>query len=469
MSLIEITDTVAQMEQDALLQRFVKFARDNHLFESHEKILLAVSGGVDSSVLAHLMCRAQRILNLELAIVHVDHAQRGEASEREALWVEVLAARLNIPFHSVKLKVDHGLSQDELREERRVELEVLLNNIGFKTIVTAHHADDNAETILMRVISGSGVQGLRGMKPIEGLWKKPLLFATRAEIFEYARRNTVAWVEDPSNQRGQYLRNRVRNEVFPLLENLRHGSIANMARLAFRLNQEETEWEHWLDTQLANVGEQFPLSLFEAWPRTLLRRAIRHWMKVLDVFPLPNLVEALLNREELVHEKGVFLLRSDHFVFSRENIFGQAWRQPIPMTIQQRVFLGQSMAWSFLNFNDVKKFTSYDFSIMLNFKVSGMMPSSSETFLIWDKLPSSFVIRKPASSEVTELRRYFETAKIPRPFHREWPLLVSAENLREKIAIIGLCPFEKYAYQGVGRCVALDSFFEERLSPKLSP
>jgi tRNA(Ile)-lysidine synthetase-like protein len=466
MSLNEITELVSPLEQDALVQNLLKHFRENNIAQPGMKMLLAVSGGVDSSVLAHLMSRAQRLLSIELALVHVDHAQRGVSSEREALWVEVLASRLNLPFHSIKLEVLTGLSQDELRRYRRLELEELREKLGFDLIATAHHADDNAETLLIRAIQGSGVQGLRGMRVRDGVWCKPLLFARRDQLVDYARKQSLGWVEDPSNQRDAYLRNRLRNEAFPLLEEIRKGATANLARLAQRTNQEEEEWEVWLAKELKDLGSQFPLSYFDIWPKNLLRRALRFWLEKIEIEALPALIEALLTGEELVHERGVFLRRSDHIIFSPERDFGKRWDTLLPVALQQRVMLGSSVAWSFLDRQDVKKFTPYELSILLHFR-SPQSATSTDILLNWDNLPSKLALRKASSSEMPDLRRYFEKANIPRPFQREWPLLVALDSPREKICVLGLHVFERYAYQSVGRCVALESFFEQRLSPQI--
>ena len=454
------------LAQDKFLQQFLKYIRQNYLIETQGRVLVAVSGGLDSTVLAHLMARAARIEKILVEFVHVDHGTRVAAS-REGAWVKVLGDRLAIHTHLVTLPAETGKSQVEMRFARRHMLEELAQSTGAKSIATAHHADDNAETFLMRAISGTGVSGLGGISPREGLWVHPLLWATRDELESYAREHRLAWVEDPSNARGAYLRNRLRHEALPMLDSIRVGSVRNLSRIAERIDEEEREWEEWLNDQFDGPVEVLPRAWVEKWPDPLQRRVFKVWLKRLGLEHDPSLVEALIGGEELIHSAGSFLRRSDMFVFSRENSFGSEWKKSIPVELGKRIALGSSTAWSFVE-GAPEKFRPLELGVYFLFRPPQMIQGRRMLFS-WERLPWPLAIRKREDADDHgQLDRLLMGAKIPRPFWKNWPLVVSQENPPKIVALLGVVILPEFALQRVGRCVSMECFFEDRLKP-LSP
>ena len=208
-----------------LLKEFEIFALKHSLFEPENRILLAVSGGVDSVVLLNLFWNLSSRWNLVLAVAHLNHGLRGEMADRDETFVRNLARDYGIPFYSSKAAVQeysktHKLSLEEgARKVRFNFLEATLNRLGYDRLALAHHANDQAETILMNLLRGSGLRGLGGIRPKRGQIIHPLLFATRQEIESYAERNNLNFVIDASNQNKKFLRNRIRWDILKKLEN----------------------------------------------------------------------------------------------------------------------------------------------------------------------------------------------------------------------------------------------------------
>lgn len=461
----EPLDTQSQetslLTQDKWVQQLVKFIRVHDLIKPGEKIVVAISGGLDSTCLAHLLVRASRMLEFNVEFAHVDHGTRGIASRSEGTWVKALADRLSVKSHLLKLAVPGiGKSQADLRADRRLLLTDLCEEQGAAKIATAHHGDDNAETFLMRAISGTGVGGLSAMSPQEGLWIKPLLWATRDELEAYVRRFRLAWVEDPSNAKGVYLRNRLRNEVFHTLEEIRPGAMKNMARLAERIAEESADIEGWLAPQFEGPTELLSRAFVEKFPEALQRRIFKLWLKRLGLEPDPALVETLIDGQEVVHSKGTFLRRSDMFVFLEEVDFGAQWAEPQPVEIGRRISVGSSTAWSFLA-SAPRRLSRLQLSVHLYFRPVDQVVHANQVKLAWDEMPWPLSIRKRCQDDSKrELDEILSRNKIPRPFWKNWPLLVSSEDPSKIIALVGLEPLKKYHLNGVGRCVSMESFYD---------
>ncbi len=213
---------------------------------SRARWLLAVSGGVDSLVLAEALWRWRHKLNVELAVAHVHHGMAADKKQnlfrdRAARTVAAWCARHEVPFYTAKIKGSSARpSEAELRDARLKLLREWFLIGRFDRIVFAHHADDLLETRLLRLLRGSGRQGLKAMAVERGRVLRPLLTVSRREIEEYARRRGLRWSEDPSNASSRHsLRNWLRHEWLPQLERRSPGARMNMARSLENLAEEE--------------------------------------------------------------------------------------------------------------------------------------------------------------------------------------------------------------------------------------
>jgi tRNA(Ile)-lysidine synthase len=207
-----------------LLQGFTGFIKKENLFSKKDKLLLAVSGGVDSVVLCELCKQA----GYDFIIAHCNFQLRGEESERDEQFVKGLAEKYKVEFivkkfDTEKYAVENKLSIQEAARVLRYEWfeEVVSSQesgVGSLThIITAHHADDNAETVLMNFCRGTGLHGLTGIPVSYGHIKRPMLCFTRDEILRFAKENKLEFVEDSSNKSSKYTRNLFRNEIIPAI------------------------------------------------------------------------------------------------------------------------------------------------------------------------------------------------------------------------------------------------------------
>ena len=195
------------------------------LLEKGDRVIVGVSAGVDSMVLLHLLNAFRQEFDLFLIVTHIHHGLRPVESEKEAELVRKESVRLGLPFEYGRFNVkefqeSEGFSmQDAARRIRFQFFHDLLKKYGGGKIALGHNADDQVETVLLRLIRGSGLKGLKGMLPMrQGRIIRPLLEVWREEIDCFARENSISYLTDSSNLKGDYLRNRLRLNLIPLIE-----------------------------------------------------------------------------------------------------------------------------------------------------------------------------------------------------------------------------------------------------------
>jgi tRNA(Ile)-lysidine synthase len=202
-----------------------EFVRLHHLIAPKQTVLLTVSGGMDSMVMLHVVSRLRELFDVQIALVHVNHQLRGEESMEDEQFVRIMSAAYGIGFYCERVDVvsyadEHGLSkQIAARQLRYACFERVRQQVGAHVVATAHHADDNAETVLLNILRGTGIHGLAGI-PIKreiSCMIRPLLFATRKEIETCAMKNGIKFRNDSSNMSLAYRRNLLRHSILPPL------------------------------------------------------------------------------------------------------------------------------------------------------------------------------------------------------------------------------------------------------------
>jgi tRNA(Ile)-lysidine synthase len=209
--------------------------REHGLIERGSTVLAAVSGGPDSMALLHVLGGLRRDLAFGLFAHGVDHGLRPEAAA-ELDAVELFAHSLDVPFSRTRVEVGRGGNlQARARDARWAALRAAAVQAGADRIATGHHADDRAETMLMRILRGTGARGLGVLPARDGDRIRPLLRARRADIDAHVRRHRIPHSDDPSNRDPRFLRVQVRRELVPLLERLNPRVVDHMYALADEL------------------------------------------------------------------------------------------------------------------------------------------------------------------------------------------------------------------------------------------
>lgn len=251
--------------------KVLAFLRRYDMVKPGERIICAVSGGADSVALLWCMWMLREKLDIRVEAAHFNHNLRGAESDRDEQFV-----RQFCEFHDIPLHVGSGTvvpGKKGLEAAARDTRYAYLRSLG-GTIATAHTADDNAETVLLHLIRGSGLRGLGGITPkSEGLIR-PMLDVTRDEVESYLAENWISHVEDSSNAGDAFLRNRIRHSVMPLLKGENPSLALNLSAMARRLRQDED----CLAQTASQLNPTDVASLREAHP-ALRRRALDAFLK----------------------------------------------------------------------------------------------------------------------------------------------------------------------------------------------
>ncbi|HWC29578.1 MAG TPA: tRNA lysidine(34) synthetase TilS [Dehalococcoidia bacterium] len=323
-----------------------RFLLDRALLPPDGRLLLAVSGGPDSTALLLILARLARNLKLQLGVAYFDHRLRGAAaSRREAAFVSDLACRLEMPFFTDEgdvhrlAKANHLSLEDAARRARYEFLASVAAREGFSAVATGHTASDQAETVLLHLVRGAGLDGLAGMSP-NSAWPmgggvptliRPLLRVSREQTLAYCAAARVTPLDDASNASPRFRRNRVRHELLPLLREFNPAIDDALVRLADAAGEDAAYLRSVATEALlqARAGTQrLSLARLRGWPASPRRHALRlayaattgnaqelaqHHVEALerlvgegktgDRLDLPRGVGAVLHREVLVLQK----------------------------------------------------------------------------------------------------------------------------------------------------------------------
>ena len=214
-----------------------------------DKVVCAVSGGADSMALLWAMYIMRDKLQIQLSAAHFNHRLRGEESDRDEAFVRDFCAGYHIPFIAGSGQVVTGAKG--LEAAARDARYAFLRNLPGK-IATAHTADDNAETLLMHLVRGTGLRGLGGISPVNGQLIRPMLVVTRREVLAFLEEYSIPHIEDSSNAGDDFLRNRLRHHVMPLLKKENPSLSQNLSAMALRLRQDEAALESVANQEKTN-------------------------------------------------------------------------------------------------------------------------------------------------------------------------------------------------------------------------
>ena len=254
----------------ALEQIILQTIRDNKLFGINEDVAVAVSGGRDSMALLYAMHATKALHGGVLSVLSVDHGLR-ESSGQDLEFVKAAAKELELPFFGISLGLDSGSNLQERAREARL---ASLTHHSKGKIALGHHQQDQAETVLYRMLRGSGASGLSGMSIRRDSFIRPMLSASRSMINRYLEYRNIKWREDPGNS--DSLRGKIR-DLIPQLDLIHGGAVRALAQSADLLSVDDTFLESLCVDRyrLLSHGAGLDLSLFLLEPKALQRRLLR--------------------------------------------------------------------------------------------------------------------------------------------------------------------------------------------------
>ena len=294
-------------EEKKLLSRVMPLAEEYAMFPAGSTVLCCVSGGVDSMSLLHFLAGRSARLNFQLHACHFDHAVRPE-SDADAAFVHDQCEALGIPLHSIRVDVPyyaqaHGMGLEEAGRKLRYDyFHKVADQLDNCVIATAHHADDNAETLLLHLVRGTGLTGLGGIPPRRGNLVRPFLNVPRALIQSYAAEQQISFVEDATNADPDYTpRNLLRHKVLPLLRQMNPNLTDTLSATAASLRQDgdflsaraETLA---MDAALAAGSVILPIASVNANPTAIASRVVQAAAQKLE----PELVLSAAQRKALL-------------------------------------------------------------------------------------------------------------------------------------------------------------------------
>lgn len=345
-----------------MISQFKNHINTNLSFLYESKLLIAVSGGIDSVVLVHLLNQ----LNLDISLAHCNFNLRGLESDKDEAFVNNLAEQLGLEvfiqnFDTENYAKQHKLSiQMAARELRYKWFEELRYQLDYDYILTAHHSDDNLETFLINLSRGTGLEGLSGIPVINEAIVRPMLLFTRDEIEIYARANKINWREDVSNASVKYLRNKIRHEVIPILKGINPQLLQNFNNTISHLN----ESLDIINDRINNVSDEiisvqedtieFNISKIKALnnPRAYLYELLKdygftEWNDVLDLLDAQSGKQLLSEEWRLVKDRDSLLL-SQIELTENLNVLISSLDHPIQIT------------FGVLYFEEVKEISTLD-------------------------------------------------------------------------------------------------------------
>jgi len=253
--------------QDRLVTHMLKFIQDQRIDLTDKRILLAVSGGIDSVVMAHLF----KTSGIHAGVAHCNFCLRGKDSDEDEEFVRQIALEMNAPFHSIRFDTrpyaqEKNISIQMAARDLRYEwFHELMKKEHYDFLAIAQHAGDNIETIILNLTRGTGLSGVRGIRPLHEKILRPLLFTDRDSIQNYANKHQIKWREDSSNSSDYYYRNQIRHHVLPVLHKINpsveQNFIATSERLLAADNLVNMLFKKWREEAITSSKDLISISI----------------------------------------------------------------------------------------------------------------------------------------------------------------------------------------------------------------
>jgi tRNA(Ile)-lysidine synthase len=450
-----------------LINKIRKYIESNGLIKPGERVIVGVSGGPDSMALLHILKNLAPSLNCEVLAAHLNHGLRVEAGAEE-IFVKEKCRAWGIKYYSSRVSVadlaqlQKTTLEDTGRNARYQYFNQLRELTGSQLIATAHHYDDVAETVLLHLLRGSGIKGLRGILPRSGNLIRPLLMASKEELLDYLQAREIDYCLDQSNNDSVYLRNRIRHGLIPYLQKEFNprivGKLNQLALIARDENEalEEESRRLWdgvflEDEEKYLVLDNQALSLLpKAYQRRIILRAFAQLTSESE-WNLEDVQKVL----ELSHKQGSSLTLQlkkkvrvnksyDRMVFSTLSVEPLSFQYEVQ--VPGKIEIPETGA-------------SYEFSVV---KREDYCPEREDIYLDYDNLPETIYLRSRRPGDFLrpqgmtgskKLKKYFIDSKVPY-YERDRVALLATED-REILAVLGLGVFRTAAISSNTRTVLL--------------
>lgn len=241
-----------------MISALLNHIKKEKLFSSTEKVLLTLSGGIDSV----LMCELFHKAGLNFGIAHCNFQLRAEESDDDETYVNTLAEKYNVPFHFIKFNTSVYAKKNKVsiqvaaRDLRYQWFEEIRKEYKYNYIATAHHLDDSIETFFINLIRGTGISGLHGILPKHGRIIRPMLFTTKNEIEVYVKKHKLKYREDSSNASDKYVRNKIRHHITPVLKELNPGFENTFNKTINHIREVELIYKNDIETKRSKIVKQ---------------------------------------------------------------------------------------------------------------------------------------------------------------------------------------------------------------------
>jgi len=425
-----------------MLNTVKTFVDKHHMIQKKDKILLAVSGGPDSMALLHIMEGFKKDWEIEIGVAHLNHQLR-PAAEAEMQYVKSYCSTQGIEFYCRTVDIaDHARREKKTieeagRDQRYQFFKELCCQFGWQKVATGHHKDDRAETVLMNLLRGSGVKGLRSIMPISGSIIRPLLAVSKSEILAYLDLNAVKYFIDDSNTDLNYLRNRIRYELLPLLKNYNPQIISGLNQLADIAEaedlvlEEETETK-WAQLIISEEADRIVLdnnklqALMRAYKRRIVQKALAKlhnqtgW-SLHDVDYVLDLSSKAGPAKRINLPKGIIVSKQyEKLVFSTSQT-------------EYKSFVYEISLPGYVRIEETGEIFSFKIVPRKNFQIA-----DGETYLDYDKLERPLFLRSRRDGDRFEpshmmgskkLKDFFIDIKLPAAERNKVPVLASRQQI----------------------------------------
>lgn len=439
-----------------LEHQVLAYIKEQRLIKSGDKLLIACSGGVDSMALLSFFYHFQHYFKIELAVAHVDHMLRGEQSAKDRQFVEQACKEWGIPFYSNAIpisgihKKEGGNIQAICRRERYDFFKTVMHTHQLTTLVTAHHADDQLESMLMAVTKASSLNGLKGILPSRNFHQfiiiRPFLMVTKHQIGEYLHSKGHLYREDPSNAKNDYTRNRFRHNVVPVLKEENPLVSQHAVHIAQQLLEDDSYLMELAEDRFSKLFKKVDkncykvkVSVLQKEPLALQRRLILILLSylyndsntiqsyalcttILTLFTTSegsrslDLPENFIARQQ--YDEVVFEYKQTNFLTSKQQIVLNEWCELGTM----RIYIGEL---ALCDEDLLHKYPHHFFAASsLSFPLFVRAPKQGDRILL------------QGMQHQKKVSRIFIDDKIPFTKRASWPLLVDAND--DLLAIVAV-------------------------------